>query len=295
MASDDDDLVEQFSESDLRAWKKFAAAESQYHLGRFYHFEAQRQLRDREILDALSIPDPERVDEENFTRIVEYKYSNQPLSSVGSLYSGGRFNIGDDVAAKRLRPFPALYIGSDYDTAYHERFGVFRPTKGTGSLRPHELALQEPDSFTSCRLNVKLQRLFDLSQIKNLRPYASVEAKFGLPGHLRALEKTIGHKSTPKSLGAKAIRKTLMSIDWRFLPTNFGIPAAPQVFGRAIRQAGYEGILFRSTKGPGNCIAVYPENLLPGSSIELADDMPDPDIAIQATLTADNFEALQLR
>lgn len=268
---------------------RFAAAEERYHLGRFFHHEGQRRLLDQDIQEALNLPDAESVDGDEWTRIVQYKYSNQPLSAIGSLYSSGRFNIGEDVTDSQLRAFPALYIASDYDTAYNEYFGVFQAKKGAPTMAAHELALQEPGSFSSCRLSVELQRLFDVRRLANLKPYASVETKFGLPDHLRALEKAIGHKATPKSLSAKSIRKTLMSIDWRFLPANFGIPAAPQVFGRAVRQAGYEGIVFQSTKSAGTCIAVFPDRLQTGSRVELRDEIPDQGIRIQTTLTADNY------
>jgi hypothetical protein len=51
-------------------------------------------------------------------RVVDYQYTNHPLSAVGSIRSmtGGRFNIGD-IDPIKFAPFPALYHGREIRTA----------------------------------------------------------------------------------------------------------------------------------------------------------------------------------
>jgi hypothetical protein len=41
-----------------------------------------------------------------------------------------------------------------------------------------------------------------------------------------------------------------------------------------IRAAGFEAILYRSTKGSKRCLAVFPDALTSGSFVELADPAP---------------------
>lgn len=254
--------------------------------------ESQRRLFEDEIREALNYPPAAAVDPGNWTRIVEYQFSNQPLSSIGSLHRGGRFNIGNDVDGRQLKSFPALYIATDHDTAYGEYFGYYKPKAGTAHLSPHELALREPSSYSFCRLEVNLQRIFDLKKLSSLKGYEEVVSKFRLPAELRKLEKSIGHKSSSRSKSKKEISASLTSIDWRFLPVQFGLPAEPQIFGRSLRNAGFEGVQFRSTKGGGTCIAIFPDNLMIGSYIDLQDEIPDESIKIETRLSPESFDRL---
>ena len=50
---------------------------------------------------------------------------------------------------------------------------------------------------------------------------------------------------------------------------QFGLPAPSQTMAELIKAAGYEGILYPSSKGPGRCLVVFPENLSDLSYIEL--------------------------
>ena len=40
----------------------------------------------------------------------------------------------------------------------------------------------------------------------------------------------------------------------------FGIPAASQIFGRFVKDAGFEAILYPSQRGGRMCLAVFPQN-----------------------------------
>src|SRR5882757_3850074 len=62
---------------------------------------------------------------------------------------------------------------------------------------------------------------------------------------------------------ARQLRKQLLvrPSEWRLEPQAYGIPATCQIFGRFVRDAGFEGVLFPSQQGSGSCLAVYPSNL----------------------------------
>lgn len=58
------------------------------------------------------------------------------------------------------------------------------------------------------------------------------------------------------------------------LPAQFGLPAAGHTLAELIRSAGFEAILYRSTKGSGRCVAVFPDMIGANSFVELADASP---------------------
>lgn len=60
-------------------------------------------------------------------RAIQYKYSDTPLSCVGSTkWVGGRFNYGVDIDSSRFAPFPALYLAEDMETGLREMQGPLR-------------------------------------------------------------------------------------------------------------------------------------------------------------------------
>jgi hypothetical protein len=68
--------------------------------------------------------------------------------------------------------------------------------------------------------------------------------------------------------------EAIFRYNWRTLPIQFGIPAPSQVFAELVRAAGYEAILYRSSKGQGKCLAVFPDKMDSASYIELVDSSP---------------------
>lgn len=63
--------------------------------------------------------------------------------------------------------------------------------------------------------------------------------------------------------------------EWRTEPQAFGIPAASQIFGRFVRDAGFEAILYPSQQGDSSCLAVFPENFrASGAKVEIMGATP---------------------
>jgi len=62
---------------------------------------------------------------DSWQRVTKWKYSNHPLSTIGSLVSyGGRFNVGGDISSSdTLKTFQALYLAEDQGTAQVEALG----------------------------------------------------------------------------------------------------------------------------------------------------------------------------
>lgn len=144
-------LLDKFDQIDLRSWKRFSDRDEEYHVRLFHHLEALRSIHKNELLDALHAAKTTSKKAGSWYRIVDFRYSNEFLSSKGSMRKGGRFNIGEDLDSRIFPPFPALYIAESYATAYSERFGD-SPRSSTTGLKSHELALRDPPSFTNVKL-----------------------------------------------------------------------------------------------------------------------------------------------
>ncbi len=269
-------LLDEFSHQDLRTWKRSSELLNEYRVKQFYELESLRELHKPELSEALRKHGQVDISVDGWARIVNFQYSSEPLSTTGSLLHGGRFNIGKDLDPSRFPPFPALYIAERYETAYAERFGS--PPVGSG-LQPHELALRDSKSFLNVALTGHVNGLFDLRDKKQLRDFCSIIAKFQMGQELRLLAKRLGMRG-PLLVGTpKDLHSSLLG-NWRDMPVQYNLPSNSQVFARFLQQAGYEGVLYPSTRGNGLCVALFP-NQLSGSDthVELADKAP-PEVSV---------------
>jgi RES domain-containing protein len=111
-----------------------------YNVGIFHHLEAARQLHKEQLVAALAGTKHVALKHVAWSRIQDYRYSMTPLSLVGSLMQGGRFNIGNDIDPSQFPAFPALYVAEDYETAYAEK------AEGAGKATGNSSALAHPHS-----------------------------------------------------------------------------------------------------------------------------------------------------
>jgi hypothetical protein len=269
-------VLDQFTDVDLRTWKKTDANLTEYQIRFFYHLEAQRATRRQEILEALQSVTSVDQDISQWVRLVSYKYSLNPLSSRGSLnLYGGRFNFGRDLDCASLMHFNALYIASDKETSYSERVGI----KSTGKLDRFDLALQKEESFSTFLLEGHIYNLFDLTNANNLKPFIKVTNGFGISPELKqiAIDLTI---DTPHMIcSAKELKAHLMASNWRHWPMQYDVPYNSQVFGELLVRSGYDGVIYHSTHGTGMCIAIFPHNLMNSdTSIRIVGDPPNESV-----------------
>lgn len=271
-------LLERFSASDLVTWKRRSAELERLHQLLFYGLEPERIARRDEILAALNSRIASPTEFESWYRVVEYRWSDQPLSSAGSVLGpGGRFNIGNGCDAYiKGRGFPALYIGDSSETAFREFYQCeSRDLEGTGLTRA-EMALRKSD--TTVRLRGRIERVFDATDISALKPVAAVFAKFAVPRELEDLAKSLklGPARDLLIRTPAKLREHLQDHNWRAWPIQFGLPAPCQRFGEFLLLAGFEGVKYASAKNPGqSCIAVFPGNIASNRTfVELTDTGP---------------------
>jgi len=263
-------ILDQFSTTDLKVWKKVYSQYEEYDVRLFYQLEALRSLDHEKLCEALRNTNSVDIKEKNWWRIVDLKYAEQPLSSIGSFLNGARFNIGDNLENSNFNSFPALYIAAGEETAQIEKFG--KPQ--TDTLDQNELALRKPNSYVVLNLDVNLNNVFDLTKAINLKDFNKIISKYKVPEEISDIAKKIG-LDKPQLITKTADLKKMLLANWRYFPVQFNLPAYSQMFGRLVKDAGYEGILFPSTqKTNGKCLCVFPENLNPSSEIKISDDCP---------------------
>lgn len=203
-----------------------------------------------------------------------WRYSKKPLSAYGStIGAGGRFNTGN--AADNVAPsaFPALYIAENGRVAHREFFGMNASDRR--GLSPKELTRLSDRDYVSTQVNGVLHKIVDISNSGKLAGIAAVLSKFSVSDDIQELAVKAGIRPRSLVLSVDQLVATLQEVKWRGWPTQFGIPSNSQVFGKLVWEAGYDGILFRSTKRGGRCLAIYPQNFAHGdSAVWLAGNAP---------------------
>ena len=268
--------LDRFSEASLRLWNTLS--EDLDELERTLHFalEPERRRLRPELLAALEGCSSEPPTLEDWVRVVSYPYSLNPLSSAGSLRAyGGRFNAGIDLEPGTLDPWPALYLAENFETAFREKFQMPSDVLTEG-LRPEELALRPQGSHVTVIVKVCLTRVFDMTSATVLDPLARVLKRIKMPNRASQLKKKLQMPNQALMMvqTGKQLHDVMFKRNWRVLPVQFNLPAQSQTVAELIRAAGFEGILYQSTMGPGKCLAVFPDRLTESSFISLADQPP---------------------
>lgn len=276
-------LLDTFTERDLERWSERAEDAQSYSDRVYFDLERQRAKHYDELCDALRAATPTEVNISDWVRVTDYRWSLAPLSPAGSLKGiGGRFNIGEDLDRARNQEFPALYIAADVDTAYREFFGG-PPEAQKSGLQLQEFALRRKSSFTrrssftTFTLGGRVENVFDLHDAKGLRDFVTIIKRFDLSSETRRFARRIGvrHQTLVRTTRELLLRTLAAPDKWRAKPQLFGIPAANQIFGRFVRDAGFDGILYPSQQGGTRCLAIFPENINASSSrIQVIGDAP---------------------
>jgi hypothetical protein len=288
-------FLDQFSGKSLTKWLE-ASKDFEQLIGQLMvATKPERDRRRPEILAALAQVAPYELQLNKWTRIVPYQYALNPLSCAGSLRGiGGRFNAGVDLEQAILRPLPCLYIAETHEVAFNEAFAspaASSAVRRDYSLSLNELALQ-PTSFANVNLNGKLSRLFDLTSANNLKGVAKEFAKIKMPEAAKELIKKLQIPRGQLTMVTSPERmfNSFFQYNWRAWPVQLDIPSDSQVLAELIFSAGFEGIIYKSTKtSAGKCIALFPEQLIEGSFVEI--DGPSPP-KVLTRLDSTNFESL---
>jgi hypothetical protein len=118
-----------------------------------------------------------------------------------------------------------------------------------------ELALRRETSFVTFSLHGRLEQVFDLRVRSGLTAFAKAIATFDVSGDTKKFAQRMRLSPrdlirTPHELWKRLLAKPG---EWRTEPQAFGIPAASQIFGRFVRDAGFEAVLYPSQQGGKIC------------------------------------------
>lgn len=270
-------LLDIFTSSNILKWKKHAETDEEYEVRLYHHLEGLRFARYEALLESLRGTKSVRKDLEGWVRIVDFLYSLKSLSPKGSLKLGGRFNIGDDIDKASAKTFPALYLAENHQTAYSEKFGA--PATGQ-KFSGADFSLRNPTSHSSLVVRGTLQNVFDLRGHKSLTQFVRHIRHFTLSKELIEMAKELHIEERALITKPKELLGSLMDPNWRFRPAQYGLPANSQLFGRMLADAGFDGVIYRSTKADGFCIAAFPAAFPDlASYVELRD--PSPETAVK--------------
>lgn len=268
--------LERFSQATLVRWNAASKDLDQLQASLYFGVQPEQRRARQALIEALQEAPSKSFAFSRWTRIVTYQYSMEPLAAAGSLHGfGGRFNAGADLDQGTLGPWPSLYIAEDYETAFRETFQMPSTGKVDG-LSPQELALAHSTSHATVFVNGNLRSVFDMTSPSALDRVAKVFGRIKMPAQAVELRKKLRISANALwmiSTGQQLYDAALMH-NWRTLPVQFGLPASGHTLAELIRAAGFEAILFRSTKGQGRCLAVFPDLLASRSFVELADAAP---------------------
>ena len=119
--------------------------------------------------------------------------------------------------------------------------------------------------------------------------FAQIIGKFRLNQEPQQLARELGMKGPLLLASVRDFHDDLLG-SWRGMPSQYGLPANSQLFARYLQQAGFEGVIYPSTKGAGDCIALLLAQMDDSDSwIELTDAAPPKTITRLDSSTARNL------
>jgi RES domain-containing protein len=269
--------LERFTQQSLHKWREASQSIDALQRLLFFDLESLRQRDGQKLLDAIRAGARTGFEFKDWSRIVDYRYSLDPLSATGSIKDvGGRFNFGAALTPSSFSPFPALYVADRYATAFQEKFGV-DPSASLNGLAAVDLALRTPSSFTQIRVRGRLDLVIDVEDATALQPLVDVIKRFCMPKAVITLARRLQLKPPGLVRSTKVLQRHLLHANWRITPVQFGIPSNSQIFGKLAAAAGMHGIVYPSSrKAEGRCLALFTQNWTEsGSFIEIVDIAPN--------------------
>lgn len=260
-------LLEYFTDEEALGWRAKSEDVQRYHYLWWFELEGQRAAHQPKLIDALRSITGITVDLSGWGRALQYKYSDSPLSCVGSLkWVGGRFNYGVDIDSSRYAPFPALYLAEDMETGLRELQGLTRDNTRNG-LNSGELDLCARNGVAWVSVSGNVSNVFDLTHAGNLEGVAEIISTFKLSKAVRDVEKKLSIAPVRLISTAEELFNSFMLENWRELPTVVNTPANSQLFGHLLSIAGFEGALFSSTRTGNKNLALFPRQFKNSASL----------------------------
>ena len=273
--------LEEFTQGSLAKWREAGRNLEQLSELLFFGLEAHRARFSGELIDAVRAAASGPRSFKGWSRLVDYQYTNQPLSMAGSVKGdGGRFNIGAALNPATYTSFPALYAAEDFGTAFRERFALDQD-QSVGGLTASDLALRRHNSFSQVVLDIHVESVIDVGDLPALKTIAGILGRIQMPPGIGRLARQLRLRTPWLVRSPSALQQQLLHPNWRVNPVQYALPANSQIFGRMCVASGVHGILYPSTRHAGRqCIALFPQNWRETSScVELVGPCP-PEVKV---------------
>jgi hypothetical protein len=269
-------VLEEFTRASLAQWRAAGKNLERFSQTLFFDLERHRAQHSAELVEAIRSSSKGPLEFQGWSRLVDYRFSNEPLSMEGSIKAdGGRFNIGRLLNPAAYTPFPALYVAEDFAAAFRERFGIDK--KGSfGGLAASDLVLRREASFSSVALNLRLENLIDIGDVDSLKATSEILRRFQMPKSISVQGRRLRLKVPGLVRTPTGLQRQLLSPNWRVEPTQYDLPSNSQIFGRLCAAAGAHAILYPSVRDSSKrCLALFPQNWKGSSSfVELVGAIP---------------------
>ncbi len=267
--------LDSFSQRDIRLGKQRYDSISTYFWDHYSYFAHQRSLIFDDLKNSLA-KNCQPFIFSQWARVVDYQFSVDPLSARGSLLSdpGGRFNIGD-MDQTKFPSFAALYIAEETETAYREKFGLYRESKNAG-INTDELELICRNPLTIVVVKGEINQVLNLTTTDSLKDFYALIKKIHLPARFFQRAKTLNLESPGRHVKSiTELSRSILMANWRDLPMLWDIPANSQILAQIAYAAGIEAILYPSKITGKNCLALFPKNLQQSDSyVKLEEAIP---------------------
>lgn len=250
-------VLDELSAHDIKKWMKHYNEIADYCWDHFSYFAHKRSRIYEDLKNALRV-NTQAFKFNNWRRIIDNRFFNEPLSSQGSIlhFPGGRFNIGDIDPIKFPR-FGALYLAEDTATALREKLGL-KPKEFIDGLTAEEINVAGNISNFVVRGN--LTYVLDIQNDDSLKDFFELISKIHLPTQFISRAAKLNISPMRDASNVHELIQTFLRSDWNIMPTQFDVPANPQILGQLAHSAGIEAILYPSVKTKQKCLAIYPEN-----------------------------------
>lgn len=158
-------------------------------------------------------------------------------------------------------------------------------------LTARELGLCSENGLAWVSVAGSVNNIFDLTTPSNLKAFTDVIASFHLSARVRQLERRMGLAPMKVITDSTQLHTTFMAEEWRQYPVMWNTPANPQLIGHLLTQAGFEGVLYSSTRTGKRSVALFTRQFRNSSSVVSVKNPPPT--ATCCELSATTFEDLE--
>ncbi len=171
-----------------------------------------------------------------------------------------------------------------------EMHGLTREMTRAG-LSANELNLCAKDGVAWIAVSGKVSNIFDLTHARGLAGIVKVLSQFKLSKRVRDEETKL--RANPLQLVAtvRQLFESVMTESWREFPTLVSTPANSQLLGHLLSLAGFEGVLYSSTRTGKKNLALFTRQFENSASIVRA--IAPPSSATRCELSSSTYKELE--